>query len=268
MIFAILWSCLERFVVDYSADSQKLMKNSIESTSVFRHSSNEVFLMTFLSNGFLSVGRMNTSEKLIKKQKDKTPKKGRPLGYDPEEMLETAMQLFWTGGYDATSLDDILSAANISKSSFYHMFGSKQQLFERCLGRYCDRQLALIEDGLQQSSTGRDFIEALLYGLVDAARKKEERYKGCFVTNTIYEFVDRDENISKLISGTLAQHNQLLQAAIKKGQAEGLITKQKTPKVLASFLMCSIAGIRTMIFAKVEIDQLVDAVDVALAALD
>ncbi|SER37408.1 DNA-binding transcriptional regulator, AcrR family [Nitrosomonas sp. Nm51] len=244
------------------------MKNSIESLSVLQHSSNDVSLITFLNNRFLSLSRMNTNEELIEKQRDKMPKKGRPLGYDPEEMLETAMQLFWADGYDATSLDDILSAANISKSSFYHMFGNKQQLFERCLSRYCNKQLALIREELQQSSTGRDFIETFLHDLVETARNKEERHKGCFVTNTIYEFVDRDVNISKLISGTIEQYNQLLQAAIKKGQDNGLITKKKTPKVLASFLMCSIAGIRTMIYAKVEIDQLEDAVGVTLAVLD
>ncbi|SES96934.1 transcriptional regulator, TetR family [Nitrosomonas marina] len=217
---------------------------------------------------FLIIVSMETSKKLINKQQNNMPKKGRPLGYDPEEMLETSMLLFWKNGFDATSLDDILNAAKISKSSFYHMFGSKQQLFERCLCRYCDSQLAQIEKKLQQSTTGRDFIESYLHDLVAAASHNEDRYKGCFVVNTIYEFVDRDVSISKLISNMIEQFNQLLQVAIKKGQTEGVITTDKTPSALACFLMSSIAGIRTMIYAKAETDQLEDIVDVTLAALD
>lgn len=211
---------------------------------------------------------MNTSALIVKEQKNNIRKKGRPLGYDPDETLETAMNLFWANGYDATSLDDILNAANISKSSFYHMFGNKQQLFERCLSRYCDKQIALIEEGLQQSLTGRDFIETFLHGLIDAVRKRNGRYIGCFVTNTVYEFNDRDAKISKMITNVTAKFNQLLQRAIKKGQSKGVITNNKAPSALAYFLMSSIAGIRTMIQTRVEIDQLEEIVDSTLAALD
>ncbi|MEZ5700224.1 MAG: TetR/AcrR family transcriptional regulator [Nitrosomonas sp.] len=211
-----------------------------------------------------------TNELLTKEPQTNKRKKGRPLGYDPEETLEIAMNLFWADGYDATSLDDILNAANISKSSFYHMFGNKHQLFERCLTRYCDQQIAQIEKGVQQSSTGRDFIETFLHGLVDTVRKRNrhKRYIGCFVTNTIYEFNDRDANISKMISNVTTKFNELLQRAIKTGQSKGVITKNKTPSALAHFLMSSIAGIRTMIHTQVEIDQLDEIVDSTLAALD
>ncbi len=67
---------------------------------------------------------------------------GRPLQFDPEQVLDAAMQVFWASGYDATSLQDLLQAMRLSKSSFYQTFGSKQQLFERCLRRcYAVRQV-------------------------------------------------------------------------------------------------------------------------------
>jgi len=241
---------------------------SIARLSAAQHPLNTQFLAIFNTIELLSLRDMNTNAMLIQKQQDNVPKKGRPLGYDPDEALETAMHLFWAGGYDATPLDDILNAANISKSSFYHMFGNKQQLFERCLDRYCDKQIVLIEEGLRQSLTGRDFIEAFLYGLVDTVRHKNKRYKGCFMTNTVYEFADRDINISRLISKAIDRFSLLLQAAIEKGQEQGVITNSKSSGTLACFLMSSIAGIRTMIYAEVEIDQLEEIVETTLAALD
>lgn len=211
---------------------------------------------------------MSESEILIKEQQKITPKKGRPLGYDPDETLETAMKLFWASGYDATSLDDILNAARISKSSFYHMFGNKYKLFERCLNRYCEQEIAMLEEGLQQSSTGRDFIETFFYDLIESVRQKNGQYMGSFVTNTVYEFAGRDDNIAKMISNATTKFNQLLQQAIEKGQTEGVITTAKSSSTLASFLMSSIAGIRTMISAQVEAEQLEEIVDLTLAVLD
>ena len=35
---------------------------------------------------------------------------GRPIQYDPEAVLDAAMQTFWSRGYEATALPDLLAA--------------------------------------------------------------------------------------------------------------------------------------------------------------
>jgi len=44
-------------------------------------------------------------------------------------ILNTALELFSKNGYDATSVAEICSMANVSKGAFYHHFPSKQDLF-------------------------------------------------------------------------------------------------------------------------------------------
>ena len=46
-----------------------------------------------------------------------------------QTILESALELFSKNGYDATSVAEICSQANISKGAFYHHFPSKQELF-------------------------------------------------------------------------------------------------------------------------------------------
>jgi Bacterial regulatory proteins, tetR family len=44
------------------------------------------------------------------------------------EILDQAIALFLSRGYDTTSLNDIIAEAGISKGAFYHYFPSKEAL--------------------------------------------------------------------------------------------------------------------------------------------
>ncbi|MEH6546777.1 MAG: TetR/AcrR family transcriptional regulator [Sneathiella sp.] len=56
---------------------------------------------------------------------------GRPkLEHRPLELLTAAANVFARKGFDAGSVRDIASAANVQPSSLYHFFGSKEMLFE------------------------------------------------------------------------------------------------------------------------------------------
>lgn len=60
--------------------------------------------------------------------------------------MEASLREFASRGFDATSVDDICSAARVSKGAFYHHFESKQALF-LCL---LDRWLGAIDEGLAE----------------------------------------------------------------------------------------------------------------------
>ncbi len=201
------------------------------------------------------------------KNQQKAVKKGRPLGFDPAEAMETAMNVFWEKGYDGASLDDLLQATHISKSSFYNAYGNKSNLFEQCLGLFCDKQIALLEQGMKETPNGRDFIEKFFRELVQGVRLGKPHF-GCLIMNTAHEFSGRDVYISQLVSNATLRFNEIIQRAVKNGQNAGTITKEKDPKALAYYVMSSIAGIRLMISAQVDPDQLDAIIDVTLTALD
>jgi len=194
-------------------------------------------------------------------------KKGRPLEYDPEQVLEVAMNIFLEKGYDSTTLGDLLAATKISRSSFYHAYGNKLQLFEQCLDLFCDKQIEHMENKLKQSLTGRVFIENFLYDLASGACKADEPRFGTIVMSA-HEFGGCDIYVSQLASSAMLRFNRVLQTAIEKGQSEGVINEEKDSDSLALFLMSSIAGIRTMVSAKAPSDQINKIVGVTMFALD
>ena len=52
------------------------------------------------------------------------------------------MQLFWRKGYAATSVEDLVSALHLSRSSFYATFGDKRSLFLEALKLYSERVIS------------------------------------------------------------------------------------------------------------------------------
>lgn len=55
------------------------------------------------------------------------------------ELLDIAISLFMTNGYQNTSVKNIYSAAGGSFGMFYHHFKSKEEIFEAAMNRYTDR---------------------------------------------------------------------------------------------------------------------------------
>jgi TetR/AcrR family transcriptional repressor of nem operon len=60
----------------------------------------------------------------------------RPIEYDKEAVLSSAMNLFWKKGYESTSMKDLVEATGMTTRSMYNIFESKNGLFEACLNWY------------------------------------------------------------------------------------------------------------------------------------
>ena len=66
---------------------------------------------------------------------------GRPRAFDVDEALDRAVLLFWSQGFEGTSLDDLTEAMGISRPSLYRAFGNKEQLFYKALERYTEAEV-------------------------------------------------------------------------------------------------------------------------------
>lgn len=88
--------------------------------------------------------------------------RGRPAGFDRNTVLQKAMLLFWTKGYQATSISDLVKCMGIQSASIYSAFGSKEQLFDEVVQLYCQSVGRDIWGPLQQHALAREGIEAML----------------------------------------------------------------------------------------------------------
>jgi len=191
---------------------------------------------------------------------------GRPLEFDPQLALQKAMELFWCHGYEATSLQALLTAMDISKSSFYQAFGSKHELFERCLKAFRERQVERMNAALAQTSSGKEFLRNMLLA---AARDSAttEFPKGCLIMNTATEFSGRDVVVADLVGEGARQFAGVFRTAIERAQADGEIAADRDAEVLARYVVSTISGLKTMAKTGLPAAAIEDVAEVALTVL-
>ena len=112
----------------------------------------------------------------------KMPRKprGRPLSFDRDSALETAMHVFWERGYEAASISDLTSAMGITPPSLYTAFGDKEQLFLEAIERYALGYGSAGARALDEEPSTRGAIERWL---MEAANELTQpcHPKGCMV---------------------------------------------------------------------------------------
>ncbi len=80
-------------------------------------------------------------------------------------LLDAALVLFSTNGYDATSVAEICQKAQASKGAFYYHFPSKQDLFLTLMGRW----LADMDDTLKNAGQNAGSIPQALDQMAGAS---------------------------------------------------------------------------------------------------
>ena len=97
---------------------------------------------------------------------------GRPRGFDADEALERAVQVFWEQGYEGSSLTDLTRAMGINRTSMYAAFGNKDDLFRLALERYTNGPAEYGVRALQEP-TARGVATAFLTGSVRASTRPD-----------------------------------------------------------------------------------------------
>ncbi|GAA3641985.1 TetR/AcrR family transcriptional regulator [Flavivirga jejuensis] len=164
--------------------------------------------------------------------------------FDKELVLKRATEVFHDKGFNATSMQDLVDATTLNRSSIYNSFGSKLDLFLECLKSYQDTYVLKVSEILQSADNSLHAIELLfeLY-LHDTLKDKDD--KGCLITNCISEMANQENAIVTFLKSNQKSFIKLLEELVAKGQKESSINLSRTPNEYALYLFSSIQGFRT-----------------------
>ena len=168
---------------------------------------------------------------------------GRPREFDVEDAVSDAMHVFWTRGYHATSLTDLLEGTGLSRGSLYKAFGDKKSLVLRALQGYADAGLEELGEALAAPGSAKAAIRAALSIYIPLSAGSTGQ-RGCMVMATAAEMLPHDPEVSARVQDTFGQIQALLAAAVRRGQATGEIPTHQDARDMARFLACQIEGMR------------------------
>ncbi|MCM3878998.1 MAG: TetR/AcrR family transcriptional regulator [Vicinamibacterales bacterium] len=105
----------------------------------------------------------------------KTPSVTHPTS--AERILSTALDLFAVKGYDATSVREICEAADITKPTLYHFYGSKDGVLRALVNSGFDRFRRLVDSALETPGTFRDKAKLVARGLFTSATEQPRYWR-------------------------------------------------------------------------------------------
>jgi TetR/AcrR family transcriptional regulator, transcriptional repressor for nem operon len=190
----------------------------------------------------------------------------RPRGFDEQQVIDRAMELFWTRGYEATSVSDLTAELGVHPGSLYRTFGDKRMLFLRALARYRDSQARTLAPALLAGGPVLPRIRAVLIGFIELA-VEQENPRGCLVANTVGELLPGDMDVAAGAAGVLSDVEDGFLQGLRAAARQGELAPTLDLPGWAAALTMLVQGLQVV--AKVDPDprRLVQGVDAALRAL-
>jgi len=152
-------------------------------------------------------------------------------------LLDKGMELLWSKGYNATSVNDIVKAADIPKGSFYFYFDSKEDFVVKAIDRYFTVQFAPLREILQNQLVSPKQRLFDFYEYRNNVLKNEMDCKmGCMASNLGNEMAEHNESIRTTILDKEQLVLSLIAEVIQEAQDCGEINDLMKAADIAAFI--------------------------------
>ncbi len=131
-----------------------------------------------------------------------------------ERILESAEAIILQKGFSATSIEEIVEKAAITKGGFFYHFEGKVGLAEALVERYLRQDSALFNELWQQAeSLSEDPLHRFLIFLkllADMMQRMETTHPGCLVAGFTYESVQFNDQVRQGMRAGLASWRDMI----------------------------------------------------------
>lgn len=152
-------------------------------------------------------------------------RKNKPVDERKQEILETALKLFVSKGYEKTSTNDIMVALNLSRGGLYHHFGSKEEILDTAIKTFFEAEILRIRNVLDDEK--KKATEKLKY-LIEFDSTSQPMFQD---VNTIIHTKDNPTLITHLLKIKLEMVTPLFIQIIEQGVKEGMFQCQYPEEV-------------------------------------
>jgi AcrR family transcriptional regulator len=164
---------------------------------------------------------------------------------DPEALrrrvLDVAAESFQARGYNATTMHDIVRAAQTTGGATYHHFPTKKSLAIAVIRERVARSVD--ETWIKPMSTARSTLDGVLTAFAEVIASVEQRrvVVGCQTSNLALELALADEEFRVALHTVFEQWRDAIASRIRSEQAAGAFDDTDADE-LATFIIASYSG--------------------------
>lgn len=161
---------------------------------------------------------------------------GRPRGFDCDEALDIALDLFWRHGYEGVSIAMLTESIGIAPPSLYSAFGNKASLYRAAIARYRQQRMPGPDD---LPSSGYEAVKKIL---LDGVRHTTQRGrpKGCMVSSGLLgggpDLGDLASEVRALRGESFSQLKQIIEVEKREGRIAATIDAADLARFYVSVL--------------------------------
>ncbi|MBK0368334.1 TetR/AcrR family transcriptional regulator [Flavobacterium agrisoli] len=163
----------------------------------------------------------------------------RCVEFNEVEKIEKAMNLFSEKGYNATSMQDLVDAMQINRSSLYNTIGDKHQLFMKCINNYFDNAMLEIKEKVCQHDSAK---KALISIIKDKANWIISSDKGCLGMKTSFEVATDDCMVRNQMSKNSDVFIDFLATVVQRAMDDGEMDDSEDAALMAEYIATSFTG--------------------------
>ncbi|MBP2831974.1 TetR/AcrR family transcriptional regulator [Aquimarina sp. U1-2] len=163
--------------------------------------------------------------------------------FNRKEVLQKATHVFHNKGYNGTSMQDLVDATSLNRSSIYNSFGSKLMLFLEVLSHYQTTNSDNMAKKLVHTHNAKDALLVIFNMYLDSILNDHEK-KGCLLINCKSEMANQEPLITSFIDKNQEQTLAMLEDIVYNGQMEKIFNQDQTASQYALYLFSSIQGLR------------------------
>ncbi|NIK67016.1 MULTISPECIES: TetR/AcrR family transcriptional regulator [unclassified Paenibacillus] len=153
-----------------------------------------------------------------------------------EETIDKAIDVFREKGYQGTSMQDLVSALSLNRSSIYQTFRSKEELYLVSLDRYGD-QTSDITAILYEPGTCREVLMRFFAKLIE-----HNSVRTCLLVYASLEMGEHPEVRERVSTNNNLRERAFFQL-LSRGTANGEIKGNPNLRVLSQYLVNVANGI-------------------------
>ncbi|MGV3684644.1 MAG: TetR family transcriptional regulator [Daejeonella sp.] len=163
-----------------------------------------------------------------------------------ESIIENAFDLIYLKGYQATSIDDILSRTKVTKGAFYYHFKSKDAMGLAVISEiiYPEIHNSLILPIKNSSKPVKDIYRTIEQTLFKASFFKASL--GCPLSNMIQEMSPLNADFVLALGKIKEEWRETLMHSIRSGKKAGRIRPGLDESGIADFIISTYWGVRNL----------------------